>query len=68
MARIIDATQGKFEAEEKRSRATIEQVESLFSQSGLIDRTLDGLGQLAAKQRGVASEIQREIAQLRQME
>ncbi len=65
---IIDATHGKFEAQQVRARATIEQVESLFSQSGLIDRTLDGLGQLAAKQRGVASEIQREIAQLRQME
>jgi len=65
---IIDGTRERFEAEETRYRATIEQVESLFSQSGLIDRTLAGLAQLVATQRVAAGEIQQDIARLRRIE
>ena len=65
---IIDATRERFEAEEKRYRATIEQVESLFSQSGLIDRTLAGLSELVSTQRVAAGEIQQEISRLRRIE
>jgi len=65
---IIDGTRERFEAEEKRYRGTIEQVESLFSQSGLIDRTLAGLSQLVSTQRIAASEIQQEITRLRRIE
>jgi hypothetical protein len=65
---IIADTRERFEAEEKRYRATIEQVDSLFSQSGLIDRTLAGLSQLVSTQRIVAGEIQQEISRLRRIE
>jgi hypothetical protein len=65
---IIDATREKFEAEEKRCRATIEQVESLFAQSGLIDRTLAGLSDLVASQRVAAGELQQDILKLRRIE
>ncbi|MBB4197219.1 hypothetical protein GGD83_001005 [Rhodoblastus sphagnicola] len=65
---IIDGTRERFDAEETRYRATIEQVESLFSQSGLIDRTLAGLAQLVSTQRVAAAEIQQEIARLRRIE
>jgi hypothetical protein len=65
---IIESTRARFEAEEARTRATIEQVESLFSQSGLIDRTLAGLSQLVSTQRIAAGEIQQEISRLRRIE
>ncbi len=65
---IIDGTRERFESEELRYKTTIEQVESLFSQSGVIDRALSGLSSLVARQRGAASEIQREIEQLRRLE
>jgi hypothetical protein len=65
---IIDGTRERFEAEEQRYRATIDQVESLFSQSGLIDRTLSGLAELVSTQRIAAGEIQQEIARLRRIE
>ncbi len=65
---IIDGTRERFEAEEKRYRATIEQVESLFSQSGLIDRTLAGLADAVASQRVAASEIHQDISKLRRIE
>lgn len=68
LGEIIRDSHGRFESDEARYRSTIEQVESLFSQSGLIDRTLGDLCRLAANQRNVADEVQRRITQLRQME
>jgi hypothetical protein len=65
---MIDANRASFESEERRYLATIEQVESLFSQSGLIDSTLAGLAELVSTQRVAAGEIQQEIARLRQIE
>jgi hypothetical protein len=65
---IIDATRSRFEAEAERYRATVEQVETLFSSSGLIDSTLAGLARLVATQRGAAAEIQHEIDILRRLE
>jgi hypothetical protein len=65
---IIESTREQFEVEERRYRATIEQVESLFSQSGLIDRTLGGLAELVTTQRAAAEDMQKEIARLRQIE
>jgi hypothetical protein len=65
---IIDMSRTRFEADELRYRTTIEQIEGLFSQSGVIDSTLSGLTDLAVHQRASATAIQLEIARLRQLE
>ncbi len=65
---IIDATRARFETAEQRYKTTIEQVESLFSQSGVIDGALSGLAHLVAKQRQAAAEIQGDIDRLRRLE
>ena len=64
---IIDTTRTRFESEAQRYRTTVEQVESLFSSSGLIDSALSGLSGLVATQREAAAEIQREIDILRRL-
>ncbi len=65
---IIDATRAHFEHAEQRYKTTIEQVESLFSQSGVIDGALSGLSSLVDAQRIAAGQIQQEIDQLRRLE
>jgi hypothetical protein len=65
---IIDGTRARFEDAEQRYRMTIEQVESLFSQSGVIDGALSGLADLVAAQRQAAQEIQEDIDRLRRLE
>jgi methyl-accepting chemotaxis protein len=65
---IIDATRARYEAAEQRYKMTIEQVESLFSQSGVIDSALVGLVGLVAAQRRAAGEIQDDIDRLRRLE
>jgi len=65
---IIDMSHARFEAGETRYKTTIEQVEALFSQSGVIDSTLAGLADLAVQQRAAAAAIHGEIERLRQLE
>ena len=65
---IIDTTRASYEAAELRYKMTIEQVESLFSQSGVIDSALVGLTGLVAAQRRAAGEIQDDIDRLRRLE
>ncbi len=65
---IIDTTRERFEGAELRYKTTIDQVESLFTQSGVIDGALEGLSSLVVAQRSASAEIQREIDQLRRLE
>ena len=65
---MIDISRQRFEADESRYRMTIEQVDALFSQSGVIDSTLEGLSDLVVQQRAAAVGIQREIERLRRLD
>ena len=65
---IIDATRDRFVDEEQRYRGTIEQVERLFDQSGVIDRTLADLARVVAGQRGAVAEIDRQMQRLKRLE
>ncbi len=65
---IIEATRGRFLSEAERYRTTIDQVEQLFDQSGVIDRTLSGLSDLVVAQRGAITEIDHHLAQLKRLE
>ncbi|MFG1479296.1 hypothetical protein V5F53_11630 [Xanthobacter sp. V4C-4] len=65
---IIAATHGQFEDEERHYRQTIEQVERLFDQSGVIGRTLDDLGRATSSQHAEIAEIDRQMSRLKQLE
>ena len=62
---IIDATRRRFEDEESRYKQTIDTVETMFDQSGVIEKTLSGLGNLVATQASVSVEIDRAIERLK---
>jgi len=65
---IIDATRERFVTEEGRYRGTIEQVEKLFEQSGVIDRTLGELASVVATQHEVMGEIDRQMTRLKRLD
>jgi hypothetical protein len=65
---IIDATRERFVTEEGRYRGTIDQVEKLFEQSGVIDRTLGELASVVATQHAVMGEIDRQMERLKRLD
>lgn len=65
---IIEATRQRFVTEEKRYRGTIEQVEKLFDQSGVIDSTLGELAAVVASQHDEIAEIDRQMERLKRLD
>jgi hypothetical protein len=56
LGNMIELTRGQYHRDEDRYRQTIAQVENIFAQSGVIDRSLGALSEITAKQ---ASEVDR---------
>jgi hypothetical protein len=65
---IVENTRHRFESEEARARQTLEQVEQLFAQSGVIERAISGLNSIAESQRSVIREVEGKIERLRRFE
>jgi hypothetical protein len=65
---IVENTRLRFESEEARARQTLEQVEQLFAQSGVIERAIAGLNSIADSQRSVIREVEGKIERLRRFE
>ncbi len=68
LGEMIDANRRHFEGDELRYRNTIEQVDALFFQSGVIDSTLQGISELVVQQCAAGAGIEREIDRLRRLE
>ncbi|MCE1237138.1 MAG: methyl-accepting chemotaxis protein [Hyphomicrobiales bacterium] len=65
---IIGETRDRFRDEETRYRDTIDQIERLFDQSGVMDRTLSGLSDLVDDQRTAVAHIGADLSRLKQLE
>ncbi len=65
---IIEATRERFSAEETRYRTTIQQVEEIFSQSGVIDHALASLSDVVAQQSQEVTHIGEAIDLLRYLD
>ncbi|MCA0405848.1 MAG: methyl-accepting chemotaxis protein [Proteobacteria bacterium] len=65
---IVKATRDRFHDEEARSRETLEQIESLFAQSGVIETALSSLQSIVESQRGAVQGMDVQIQRLRRFE
>jgi hypothetical protein len=65
---IVNSTRDRFRNEEARSRETLEQIESLFAQSGVIETALSSLNGIVESQRAAVQGIETQIQRLRRFE
>lgn len=68
LGNMIELTRGQYHRDEDRYRQTIAQVENIFAQSGVIDRSLGSLSEITAKQASEVGRMNQAIGLLRYLD